>query len=113
MPVAITWILKAGARLLAGWWIPLIAVVGAWALEQTVGAISWGLLAFGQVLLDGMIHVISTVPAPAAVAAEQWREVSGAAVDVGAVAGLWTAIGVYVSSLGLRMVAWVLTFGRY
>lgn len=113
MPVAIGWVLRAGARLLKGWQIPLIAVVGAWALEQVTGAISWGMLSFGQVLLDGVIFVVATVPAPQAVSEAQWRELSGAAIQVGALAGLWTAIGVYVSSLALRLVAWVVTFGRY
>lgn len=113
MPVAITWILKAGARLLGGWWIPLIAVVGAWVLEQAVGAVSWGLLSFGQVLLDGLLFVIKSVPAPATVTESQWKELSASAVQVGAIAGLWTAIGLYISSLALRMLAWVVTLGRY
>ena len=113
MPIAITWVLRALARILSGWWIPLVAVVGAWLLEQATGAISWGIFSVAQVTLDGLLFLIQGVSVPATVSEVQWRSLSGYAVQVGALAGLWTAIGLYISSLGLRLVAWVVTLGRF
>lgn len=114
LPLAIGWGLRAGAKLLTAWKVPVFAALAAWVLEKSVGAISWGLFVVGSALLDGVLFAVGAAPVPAGgLSASSWAEFSPHIIAFGSLTGFWVALGVYLGSVGLRLVAWAVTLGRF
>ena len=113
IPVAVGWLAKIGIGVASRWWIPLVAAISAWVLEEMVGVVSWGLLKFGSFIVDGILYMLQSVPAPASVSEGVWNTVSVYILPVGDLIGLWTALALYIASVVLRIVAWAVTFGKY
>ena len=103
-------LLRVGAKILAGFWLPLLAVIGGWLIEQATGAVSWGLFTVGQAGLGLVLETLMDITWPDT---PNWGGLPSVALDIGRVSGLWTSVSLVVTSAVLRFVVRMSTLGRF
>lgn len=127
MPVVIGWILRLGAKLLKGWWIPILAAVGAWIAEAFLGVISWSVVQVGggllEVVLDSIVDLQIWVDARpdwdglcgtgGALATSTYGNACAWMYSLLSLTGVLSAIAIVVSGFTLRMLVKLVTLGRY
>lgn len=111
IPVAWSWVLSIGGRLLGKVALPLFAGLTIWALENSVGLISWGILAILDGLLTLLLTAMGEVDLPDA---PSWDSIlPAAALDLLHLAGIFQGLGTFISALIIRLLVFLVTLGRF
>jgi hypothetical protein len=91
--------------------VPVLIAVGLFLIEQTLGLVSWLMLKLGDIVLFLVGLLLAMIPFP------DWElsaDTFGSTfLDLAQIAGLWPALGFYVTGLGVAFVAKLITLGRF
>lgn len=111
LPAAVGWLTLAGGRLLGKVASPLIAGAMIWGLEQSTGAITWGIMSMLDTFLSVILVAFGDVDLPDA---PSWDAIfPAAALDLVHLAGIFEALSIFLSALILRIILYLTTLGRF
>ena len=112
MPIIGGVLLRALAKVLSAFWMPLIAVALAWAIEQVTGAVSWGIFEIGFAALEFVLGVIDSVGWPSGPDWTAMARYAEASIQILQIGGVFGAITIYVTGGITRILVRTLTLGR-
>lgn len=112
MPIIGGVLLRALGKMLSAFWMPLIAVVMAWIIEQVTGAISWGIFEVGFAVLDFVLGIIDSFDWPTGPDWTTFASYAEASIQILEIGGVFAGITIYVGGAIVRILVKTLTLGR-